>query len=284
MRFGIPFLGRRRKVVPVVRLSGIIMSGGTLRRGLSLESVEPQLKKAFSIKGAKAVALVINSPGGSPVQSALICSRVRELAGKADLPVLAFCEDVAASGGYWLAAAADEIYANKASIIGSIGVISSGFGFDKAIAKLGVERRVYTAGENKTILDPFRPESKKDVERLRAIQDEIHQQFIDHVIDRRGGKLDKDHDQLFSGAFWTGATAEKLGLIDGIADCRAFVSKRFGENVDIVTVQPKKKLLGGLGGVQGGIGGGIQGGMSGAIVDEAIEAALERLHLARFGL
>ena len=284
MRFGIPFLGRRRKVVPVVRLSGIIMSGGTLRRGLSLESVEPQLKKAFSIKGAKAVALVINSPGGSPVQSALICSRVRELAGKADLPVLAFCEDVAASGGYWLAAAADEIYANKASIIGSIGVISSGFGFDKAIAKLGVERRVYTAGENKTILDPFRPESKKDVERLRAIQDEIHQQFIDHVVDRRGGKLDKDHDQLFSGAFWTGATAEKLGLIDGIADCRAFVSKRFGENVDIVTVQPKKKLLGGLGGVQGGMGGGIQGGMSGAIVDEAIEAALERLHLARFGL
>ena len=284
MRFGIPFLGRRRKVVPVVRLSGIIMSGGTLRRGLSLESVEPQLKKAFSIKGAKAVALVINSPGGSPVQSALICSRVRELAGKADLPVLAFCEDVAASGGYWLAAAADEIYANKASIIGSIGVISSGFGFDKAIAKLGVERRVYTAGENKTILDPFRPESKKDVERLRAIQDEIHQQFIDHVVDRRGGKLDKDHDQLFSGAFWTGATAEKLGLIDGIADCRAFVSKRFGENVDIVTVQPKKKLLGGLGGVQGGMGGGIQGGMSGAIVDEAIEVALERLHLARFGL
>ena len=126
--------------------------------------------------------------------------------------------------------------------------------------------------------------AKKDVERLRAIQDEIHQQFIDHVVDRRGGKLDKDHDQLFSGAFWTGATAEKLGLIDGIADCRAFVSKRFGENVDIVTVQPKKKLLGGLGGVQGGMGGGIQGGMSGAIVDEAIEAALERLHLARFGL
>ena len=160
------FWRKKRAVVPVVRLSGVIASGGGLRRGISLEAVEPQLKKAFSIRRAKAVALIINSPGGSPVQSALIGQRVRDLARKADVPVLAFCEDVAASGGYWLAASADEIYANAASIIGSIGVVSAGFGFDRAIEKLGVDRRVYTAGERKMILDPFRPEAEEDVARL----------------------------------------------------------------------------------------------------------------------
>ena len=169
------FWRRRKSVVPVVRLAGVIAQSSRLgQRGLSLEAVEPQLKKAFSIKRAKAVALIINSPGGSPVQSSLIGQRIRDLANRADVPVLAFCEDVAASGGYWLAASADEIIANPASVIGSVGVVSAGFGFDKAIAKLGVERRVYTAGKAKMTLDPFQPESDEEVARLKALQADIH--------------------------------------------------------------------------------------------------------------
>ncbi|MGC6453290.1 MAG: S49 family peptidase [Candidatus Puniceispirillaceae bacterium] len=282
------FWRKKRAVVPVVRLSGVIASGGGLRRGISMEAVEPQLKKAFSMRRAKAVALIINSPGGSPVQSALIGQRVRDLARKADVPVLAFCEDVAASGGYWLAAAADEIYANAASIIGSIGVVSAGFGFDRAIEKLGVDRRVYTAGTRKMILDPFRPEAEEDVARLKSLQAEIHQQFISHVIERRGGKLKGDHDDLFSGAFWTGASALELGLIDGLGDCRQLVTQRFGEDVDLMMVQPKKKLLSGFGGLSGSMAGSMAGSLSAdaaaAIVDEAVDLAVERAHLSRFGL
>jgi len=283
------FWRSRRRVVPVVRLSGVIASGGGLRRGISLEAVEPQLKKAFAMRRARAVALIINSPGGSPVQSALIGQRIRELARKADVPVLAFCEDVAASGGYWLAAAADEIYANPASIIGSIGVVSAGFGFDRAIEKLGVDRRVYTAGERKMILDPFRPESEADVARLKSSQAEIHQQFIAHIVARRGGTLKGDHDDLFSGAFWTGATALDLGLIDGLDECRSLVTRRFGEDVDLVTIQPKKKLFSGIGGLSGSLASGAlaSGSLAGgaaALVDEAFELAVERAHLSRFGL
>ena len=270
------FWRKGRAVVPVVRLSGVIAGGGGLRRGISLEGVEPQLKKAFSIRRAKAVALIINSPGGSPVQSALIGQRVRDLARKADVPVLAFCEDVAASGGYWLAASADEIYANAASIIGSIGVVSAGFGFDRAIERLGIDRRVYTAGDQKAILDPFRPESEEDVARLKSLQAEIHQQFIAHIVERRGGKLKGAHEDLFNGAFWTGATAVELGLIDGLGDCRSFVTKRFGEDVDLLSIQPKKKLFSGFGG--------LSGSHAAAFVDDAVEVAIERAHLARFGL
>ena len=278
------FWRRRRPVVPVVRLSGVIASGGGLRRGLSLESVEPQLKKAFSIRNAKAVALIINSPGGSPVQSSLIGQRVRDLANKANVPVLAFCEDVAASGGYWIAASADEIYANPASIIGSIGVVSAGFGFDRAIDRIGVDRRVYTAGTNKMILDPFQPESERDVERLKSLQRDIHQQFIDHVVDRRGAKLSGDHDDLFSGAFWTGHAAAGLGLIDGIAECRTLVTDRFGETVDLISIQPKKRLLGGVGGLPGAFGRAIGSAVGARAVDEAVELAVERAHLSRYGL
>ena len=270
------FWRKKRAVVPVVRLSGVIASGGGLRRGISLEAVEPQLKKAFSIRRAKAVALIINSPGGSPVQSALIGQRVRDLARKADVPVLAFCEDVAASGGYWLAAAADEIYANAASVIGSIGVVSAGFGFDRAIEKLGVDRRVYTAGARKMILDPFKPEAEEDVARLKSLQAEIHQQFIDHIVDRRGGKLKGAHEDLFSGAFWTGATAVELGLIDGLADCRGLVTERFGDTTDLMTIEPKKRLFGGFGG--------LPGMQAGRLVEEAVDVAVERALLARFGL
>ena len=278
------FWRKKRAVVPVVRLSGVIASGGGLRRGISLEAVEPQLKKAFSIRRAKAVALIINSPGGSPVQSALIGQRVRDLARKADVPVLAFCEDVAASGGYWLAASADEIYANAASIIGSIGVVSAGFGFDRVIEKLGVDRRVYTAGERKMILDPFRPEAEEDVARLKSLQAEIHQQFIDHIVERRGGKLKGAHDDLFSGAFWTGQQAVELGLIDGIGECRRLVTERFGESVDLLSIQPKKRLFGGVGGLPGAFGHAIGGAVAARAVDEAVELAVERAHLSRYGL
>ncbi len=264
-----------RPIVPVVRMSGVIAASG-MRRGISLESVEPQLKKAFSVSGAKAVALIINSPGGSPVQSALIGSRIRDLAKRADLPVLAFCEDVAASGGYWLAVSADEVYANAASIIGSIGVISGGFGFDKAIEKLGVERRVYTAGNNKAILDPFKPENPDDVARLKALQTEIHNQFIAHVTDRRGAKLTGDEKDLFSGAFWTGATAATFGLIDGLGECRQIVTERFGDDTELMMIEPKRKLLSGIGGLSGSLASGI--------IDEAAEVAIERAHLSRFGL
>ena len=270
------FWKKPRSVVPVVRLSGMIASSSQTRRGLSLEGVEPQLKKAFAIRGAKAVALIINSPGGSPVQSALIGKRIRDLARKANVPVLAFCEDVAASGGYWLAASADEIYANGASVIGSIGVVSAGFGFDRAIEKLGVERRVYTAGSNKMILDPFQPEKEADVTRLKALQVEIHDQFIAYITDRRGGKLKGDHAELFSGSFWTGAAAVDLGLIDGLADCRGLITERFGEATDLMTIEPKKKLFGGFGG--------LPGMLAGRAVDDVVDVAAERAHLARFGL
>ena len=288
------FWRRRRPVVPVVRLSGVIASGGGFRRGISLEAVEPQLKKAFSIRNARAVALIINSPGGSPVQSSLIGHRIRDLARKANVPVLAFCEDVAASGGYWLAASADEIYANPASIIGSIGVVSAGFGFDRAIERIGVDRRVYTAGDNKMILDPFQPESERDVERLKSLQQEIHRQFIDHIIERRGAKLTGDHDDLFSGAFWTGQQAVELGLIDGIGECRRFVTERFGETVDLITIQPKKRLFGGVGGLPGAFSPGafgpgafghaIGGAAAAQAVEDAVELAVERAHLSRYGL
>ena len=274
------FWRRKRPLVPVVRLSGVIAASGGRRRGISLEAVEPQLKKAFSIKGAKAVALVINSPGGSPVQSSLIGQRVRDLARKANVPVLAFCEDVAASGGYWLAASADEIYVNPASIIGSIGVVSAGFGFDRAIDRIGVDRRVYTAGENKMILDPFQPEAESEVERLKSLQQEIHRQFIDYVVDRRGAKLTGEHDDLFSGAFWTGAAAVDLGLVDGIGECRRLVTERFGDNVDLLTINPKRRLFDGLGGLPGT----LTGHVAADIVDETVALAVERAHLSRYGL
>jgi signal peptide peptidase SppA len=268
------FWRRRRSVVPVVRLSGVISQSGSLgRRGLSLETVEPQLKKAFSVKRAKAVAIIINSPGGSPVQSSLIGQRIRDLANRADVPVLAFCEDVAASGGYWLAASADEIYANPASVIGSIGVISAGFGFDKAIAKLGIDRRVYTAGEAKMTLDPFQPERDEEIDRLRGLQADIHKQFISHIEQRRGSRLKGAHDELFSGAFWTGQRALELGLIDGLGECRQTLLQRFGDDTDVMFVEPKRKFLPlGL------------PAMSSHLVQETADLAIERAYFSRFGL
>ncbi len=221
-------------VVPVVRLSGVIGGVGPLRRGLSLAALHRELEKAFTTDGAVAVALSVNSPGGSAVQSALIHRRIRALADEHGIKVIAFAEDVAASGGYWLALAGDEIYADAASIIGSIGVISAGFGFAEAIARLGIERRVYTSGERKSILDPFRPEDPEDVARIAEIQADIHAGFKALVKARRGAKLSQDDNhrkELFSGAFWTGNRALEMGLIDGLGDLGSVLRERFGAKV-----------------------------------------------------
>jgi serine protease SohB len=218
-------------VVAVVRLAGPIGQIGGFRAGLSIARLAGVIERAFSVPDVKAVALVINSPGGSAVQSALIGKRIRDLALEKKVPVVAFTEDVAASGGYWLACAADEIYANANSILGSIGVISASFGFVDLLDKVGVKRRVYTAGDKKMMLDPFQPEDPDDVERLKTIQREIHLNFQAWVKERRGTKLVGLDSELFSGAFWTGARAVELGLADGIDDLRNHMRRRFGEKV-----------------------------------------------------
>ena len=223
-------------VVGVVRFTGVIGQVGPLRSGLSLTRVASALDRASSLPRLQAVALAVNSPGGSPVQSALIARRIRQLAVEKGVPVVAFAEDVAASGGYWLACAADEIYADANSIIGSIGVIASSFGFTEMIDKLGIERRVYTAGERKSMLDPFRPENPQDVERLKALQAEIHGNFQAWVRERRGARLKGSPDELFSGEFWSGTRALELGLIDGLDDLRAAMRRRFGDEVRLRAV------------------------------------------------
>jgi signal peptide peptidase SppA len=220
-------------VVPVIRLAGPIGQIGVLRSGLALTRMASVIERAFSTTDAKAVALVVNSPGGSAVQSALIAKRIRDLATEKNLPVYAFVEDAAASGGYWLACAADEIYVNASSIVGSIGVISSSFGFNDLIGKIGVERRVYTAGEKKMMLDPFQPQDPEDVERLQNLQREIHNNFQAWVRDRRGLRLRGLDSDLFSGEFWTGTRAVELGLADGVDDLRAHMRRRFGEKVKL---------------------------------------------------
>lgn len=230
-------LRSKRPVVHVVRLAGVIGGVSPLRPGLSLRAVEPTLKRAFGRKGLAAVAIQVNSPGGSAVQSALIHSRVRALAAKHNTPVLVFCEDVAASGGYWLACSGDEIYADTSSIVGSIGVIAAGFGFVDAIAKLGIERRVHTSGESKSILDPFKPEKPEDVARLLALQGDVHEEFKSLVRTRRAGKLKGEDGELFSGAFWSGRKAQELGLIDGIGHMHEILMRRFGEKVEIRPIE-----------------------------------------------
>lgn len=225
----------------MLRLNGVIGGGGPLRRGMSLQGMAGLIQRAFSMKGLKAVALSINSPGGSPVQSSLIYRRIRDLATEKNIPVLVFVEDVAASGGYWLACAGDEIYADANSIVGSIGVVSGGFGFVEAIKKLGVERRVYTAGERKAMLDPFRPEDEEDIAHLKSIQKDMHASFIDLVRRRRGKKL--KGDDLFTGEFWTGQRALDLGLVDALGDLRSVCRDRFGEKVRLVVVGEKRGWL-----------------------------------------
>lgn len=229
-------------VVAVVRLCGIIGSLGGMRRGLSLAAMSDTLTRAFALKGTEAVALVVNSPGGSPVQSALIHKRIRALAAEHEKPVLTFCEDVAASGGYILALAGDEIFADEASLLGSIGVISSGFGFPALLRRFGIERRLYTAGAHKGMLDPFQPENPADVERLKAIQAEVHEGFKSLVRERRAGKLTGEESELFSGAFWAGIKAQELGLIDRIGDLHSVLRDRYGEKVKLKLVAPGRRF------------------------------------------
>jgi signal peptide peptidase SppA len=227
---------RRPLVVPVLRLSGAIGMASPLRPGLSMATAAGAIEKAFSTSKLSAVAVVINSPGGSPVQSHLIFQRIRQLAIEKNKRVYVFCEDVAASGGYFLALAGDEIYADPSSIVGSIGVISSSFGLDKAIEKLGVERRVYTSGYNKGSLDPFLPERPDDVERLKSLQRDVHDVFIGIVKDRRLGKLKGADSELFSGAFWSASKALDHGLIDGISDVRSKMRELFGPKVRLAQI------------------------------------------------
>lgn len=233
----------RGAVVPVLRLSGAIGMAAPLRPGLSIASLAGPIEKAFSMSKAKSVAVVINSPGGSPVQSNLLFRRIRQLAEEKEKKVYVFCEDVAASGGYYLAVAGDEIYADASSIVGSIGVISASFGLDRAIEKLGISRRVYTAGLNKGALDPFQPEKADDVERLKAVQRSVHDVFIGVVKDRRLGRLKGPDSELFSGAFWSATEALELGLIDGISDVRTKMRELHGENVRLRVVPIERGWL-----------------------------------------
>jgi signal peptide peptidase SppA len=226
---------KKTSTIHVLRLQGAISSGGGLRPALNAKDLEPLLKRTFK-KGISGVALAINCPGGSPVQSALIAARIRALSAEHKIPVYAFCEDVAASGGYWLACSADEIYADESSIVGSIGVIASGFGFVETLKKLGVERRVYTAGENKSILDPFKPEKQEDVDRLLQLQGDVHEGFKTYVRARRDGKLKADEKDLFTGAFWTGKRGLELGLVDGIGHMYETLRRKFGEKVEITEI------------------------------------------------
>jgi len=231
-------------VVPVVRFSGVIGVVTPLRPGVLLSTVARTLERAFETPRARAVALVINSPGGSPSQSHLIYRRIRQLADEKHLPVLAFVEDVGASGGYMLACAADEIICDQYSIVGSIGVVGGTFGFTKLMDKLGIERRLYTAGDRKVMLDPFLPEKPDDVKRIKAIQKDIHENFIALVKARRGGKLNASDKALFSGEFWTADKAIELGLADRMGDLRSTLRERFGEKVYTPLISAERSLLG----------------------------------------
>jgi signal peptide peptidase SppA len=233
----------RSPTVPVLRFTGPIGMATPLRAGISLAAYAGAIEKAFELSKLPSVAVLINSPGGSPVQSNLIFKRIRQLAEEKNKRVYVFCEDVAASGGYFLAIAGDEIYADPSSIVGSIGVISSSFGFVDAIDKLGIERRVYTAGLNKSTLDPFLPEKAEDVARLKALQLDVHDVFIGLVKERRLGKLKAPDAELFSGAFWTGGKALEFGLIDGIADVRSKMQELHGVKVRLKVVEPDKPGL-----------------------------------------
>lgn len=266
--------------IPVIRLHGAIMAGGNqFRPSLSLAATAALIEKAFSFREAPAVAISVNSPGGSPVQSRLIFRRIRDLAEEKNKRVLVFVEDVAASGGYMIALAGDEIIADPSSIVGSIGVVSASFGFQDLLKKVGVERRVHTAGQNKAILDPFRPEKKEDVERLKALQLEIHETFIDLVRERRGGRLADDPD-LFTGLFWTARKGLDLGLVDGLGDMRSFLRQRYGDKTKLQLITVPRGLFGRRLGIFGSQGPDI----AATAADGLIGAAEERALWSRFGL
>lgn len=268
--------------IPVVQLQGMIMAGGSqFRPTLSLASVAPLLNKAFADKQAPAVAISINSPGGSAVQSRLIFRRIRDLAAEKEKQVLVFVEDLAASGGYMIALAGDEIIADPSSIVGSIGVVAAGFGFPEMLKKIGVQRRVYTAGKNKVTLDPFQDEKKADVDHLKALQLEVHQVFIDMVKQRRGDKL-ADDDDLFTGMFWSGTRGKELGLVDDLGDMRSVLKARFGEKTRMRLITMPRGLFGRR--VPGASAGDFAGRLAGTAVAGLVEAAEERALWGRYGL
>ncbi len=229
--------------VGVMRLEGVIGGGPQRRGGIMLATYEKALGRLFTARNLKAVALVINSPGGAPVQSALVARRIRDLAAENEIPVIAFCEDVAASGGYWLACAGDEIFADESSIVGSIGVISAGFGFPDLLDRFGIERRLYAVGERKGMLDPFTDERTADVERLRELQESIFDAFRDHVRERRKGRLRAPEDELFTGDVWTGRQALEVGLVDALGEMRSEMRRRFGERVRFHRVAVRSGVL-----------------------------------------
>ncbi|MBL6928034.1 MAG: S49 family peptidase [Rhodospirillales bacterium] len=265
---------KRAPVVAVLPLSGVIGQAGSARKGLNMASLAGPIERAFKMRNLKAVALAVNSPGGSPVQSALIAKRIRALATEKEIPVVAFAEDVAASGGYWLACAADEIFADPNSIIGSIGVVSGGFGFPELLKRLGVERRLRTAGDSKAMLDPFSREKAEDTEHLQGILSEMHENFKEMVRAHRGDKLKKKGEDPFSGAIWTGNKALEMGLIDGIGDLRSVMRERFGEKVKLRLVRVEK-------------GGWLRrklGLSAGTWADELLGAIEDRMRWGRFGL
>ena len=259
---------KRTCIVPIVRLDGVIGSSGQFGGGgLTDSTLAPVLEKAFGMSRIKAVALIINSPGGSPTQSSLIAARIKRISKEKNVPVIAFCEDVAASGGYWLACSAEEIYADENSIVGSIGVISASFGFHEFINRQGIERRVYTAGEDKSVLDPFRPEKKSDIQKIKKIQIAIHDNFKRYVAQSRGRKINTD--VVCTGEFWDARKALELGLIDGVEHLEPLLKKRFGEKIKFKQVSRKKALFARL---------------SKSMIDSIFGAVISKLYFGRFNL
>jgi len=269
---------RTTPTVSVLRLQGVISPGGSAPfrpASLNHAALESRIERAFRPKRLAAVVLVINSPGGSPVQSSLIARTIRRMADEKSVPVLAFAEDVAASGGYWLMTAGDELYADRASILGSIGVISAGFGFKGLLERFGVERRIHSAGEKKAFLDPFSAEQEEDVERLKEIQSQIHDTFMDQVKSRRGDKLNRRrYKEIFSGDVFLGEEAEKLGLIDGIADMTTLVKERFGKDVRLRPIGVRQSPLRSL----------LRGGSAAGVAGQLLAGVEDRLHWSRYGL
>lgn len=264
------FCRKSKAIVACLNLQGVIGKDSKFSSGLNFDNIAPLLKKAFETKNAKAIALLINSPGGSPVQSELIYNYIRELSAEKKVPVYTFAQDVAASGGYWLLLSGDEIYAHNSSIIGSIGVIFSGFGFVDLIKKIGVERRIYTEGKNKAILDPFMPEEDENIVILKDAQRDIFESFKELVTSRRLGKLKESEDKLFTGAFWSGKKSVELGLVDEICDMRKKMKEKFGDKVVFTQITAKKSF--------------IKSFFSEKLIDSLFNRIEEKFQFNRFGL
>ncbi len=275
----LPLIGdwlEKHPKVSVIRFSGVIADAGVRKQGISHHRFAKVIEKAFG-KADKAVVLVINSPGGSPAQTSMIANHVRQLAEEKELPVYAFVEDVAASGGYWLACAADEIYTQETSVVGSIGVISASFGFEDFIEKHGINRRVHTSGKEKSFLDPFVPEKPGDITRLKSIQKEMHTSFKDWVNQRRGEKLNGADKDLFEGQFWTAAPAQEHGIIDGVSDMRPLMREKYGDDVKFIDLTPERKIP-----LLGALSAKLE--MQGGLADEVLDTLENRALWSRYGL